>query len=328
MRIAVVIGSPLRYSAQGRTGACLLHEAHRRGHEVFCLEPESISKLGGPLVGEAFDLAFPPTQDIGTFWRRLQLRAAGRRTVALELEGLDALIWRRDPPLNREAARLLARLADTVTCLNDPRALLSWSSKAQAPERFGHLMPPAKVATTWEELREALEEIPGTLYLKPLEEAGGRGIVRLAAAERHLLERKLAAEPLLTGSIVSGAGLLVQQEVRGHSPGDVRVLCLDGRVLGAMRRIPRAGEFRANVSQGARVAPARLSAGSVSRWEAVAEELSAEGAALLGLDVVGDWLLEVNVVSPGGIPSLNALYGLRLERDVLSWIERKAKAAL
>ncbi len=188
-------------------------------------------------------------------------------------------------------------------------------------------MPPSKVVASRDELLKALEEIPGNLYLKPLEEAGGRGVVRLKAAERPLLDRKLAAEPLLAGSLEAGPGLLVQQEVRSAAPGDVRLLCLDGRVLGAMRRIPKAGDFRANVSQGARVVPARLSSEALRRWEAVSEELSAEGAVFSGLDVVGERLIEVNVVSPAGIPRLNALYGLRLEREVLSWLERKTKTA-
>ena len=108
--------------------------------------------------------------------------------------------------------------------------------------------------------------------------------------------------------------------------GDVRILCLEGRLLGAMRRIPPAGEFRANVAMGAQVAPVELSTSARGRWEALASELAAEGLAFIGLDVIGPWLIEVNVVSPGGIPRLNAMLGLRLEREVLEWLERQVEA--
>jgi glutathione synthase len=324
MRLAVVIGSPLRYSAWGRTGACLLHEAHRRGHKLWCLTPDAIYEEGRRLLGDVYDVTFPVTEDVGTFWRRLQVQVAVSRPVAVELEGADALLWRKDPPLHRRAARCLSSLSDRIPSMNDPRALLLWASKARALERFGHLMPPSTLVTDETELRGAVDDIPGALIVKPLEEAGGRGVIRLRVAERPYLARRVAAEPLLASNLAAGAGLIVQQEVRGPVPGDLRLLCLDGRVMGAFRRVPGRGEFRANVSAGARVAPARPSQETLGRCEAVASELAREGLPLVGLDVVGRWLLEVNVISPGGIPRLNALLGRRLERDVLAWIEGRA----
>lgn len=327
MRLAVVIGSPLNYSAWGRTGASLLHEAHLRGHGLWCLRPEAITEREGRVVGEAYDAGFPPTHDLGTFWRRLQHRVAYRPPISVDLGGADALLWRKDPPLHREAARLLARLSGKVPSMNDPGSLLLWASKARALERFGHLMPPSALAGSEGELLRAAGRIPGALIVKPLEEAGGRGVVRLSPAERPQLAQRVAAEPLLARSLASGAGLLVQQEVRGLVPGDIRLLCLEGRVLGALRRIPMRGDFRANVSAGARVAPAGLSAEALERWEAVARQLAREGLNLVGLDVVSGWLLEVNVVSPGGIPRMNALMGLRLERQVLDWLEGRAEAS-
>ncbi|MFQ5893018.1 MAG: hypothetical protein ACE5H5_01770 [Nitrospinota bacterium] len=326
MRLAVVMASLLRFPAGRRTGACLLHEAHRRGHRIWCLPPEAISEEGGELVGLAHDAAVPPTADVETFWRRLQARMDARPPVRLALETLEAILWRKDPPLHREAAKRLARLAGTIPCLNDPRALLRWASKASVLKRLGHLMPPSAVVTSPEELRGAAASITGAVIVKPLEGKGGGGVIRVAAGDRSRLADRVAAEPALAESLTAGPGVLLQQEVHGPLPGDVRILCLDGRMLGAMRRIPRAGEFRANVAQGARVAPAKLAAADRARWEAVARELADEGLALVGLDVVGPWLIEVNVVTPAGIPRLNALVGRRLERDVLEWLERAADA--
>ena len=324
MKLAIVIGSPHRYPPFGRTGPCLMHEAHMRGNRVWCFQPEALREKDGRPVAQAHELSFPPTADLGTFWRRLQLKVLSRPPATLDLRGLDALIWRKDPPLDRRAALLLSPLAERAACLNDPRSLLAWGSKGRAVERFGHLMPPSVVAGSLEELLEAAEKLSGPLIVKPLEGHGGKGVVRLRPGERRALERRVASEPALARSLACGQGVLLQREVRGPAAGDLRILCLDGRVLGAMRRIPNVGEFRASVALGARVAPARLSAGAKSRWEAVAGELAAEGLYLVGLDVVGDRLLEANVVSPAGIPRMNALGGVRLEREVLDWLERRA----
>ncbi len=326
MRLAVVMSSPILFPADRRTGACLLHAAHLRGHRLWCLPPETISEEAGGLVGLAYDVDFPITNNLGIFWRRLQARVASRPPVPLDLKTLDALMWRKDPPIHRGAAELLARLAGTIPCLNDPRALLRWASKAAVVERFGHLMPPSAVISSSRGLGKAASSIPGSLIVKPLEGRGGLGITRVPADERSRLESLIAAEPALAESLTSGQGVLLQQEVHGPMPGDVRILCLEGRLLGAMRRIPPAGEFRANVAMGAQVAPVELSTSARGRWEALASELAAEGLAFIGLDVIGPWLIEVNVVSPGGIPRLNAMLGLRLEREVLDWLERQVEA--
>ncbi len=326
MQIAFVIGSPHRYAALGRTGACLIHEAHRRGGLPWVVPPETIDRDGHRLVGWAHAADFPRTEDLGTFWRRLQARVLSRRPVPVDLGELDALVWRKDPPLDRRAAGRLASLKGRLPCLNDPAALLSWSSKVRALERLGHLMPPSRVATTRVELRRALRDLPGPVIIKPLEDGGGRGVVRLSTEDRPRLDALLGAEPPLGLGLDSGGGVLVQREVRGRVPGDVRLLSLEGRILGAMRRVPRRGEFRANVAAGARVAPAELSRAAVERWEDVARTLSGEGLYLVGLDVIDGWLIEVNAVSPAGIPRLNALLGRRLEREVLDWLEGRLAA--
>lgn len=326
MKLAVIMSPPLRFSAYGRTGACLIHEAHLRGHELWCLTPEDVTEQNDRLIGRGYCIDFTSTADLGTFWRRLQLLVITRPKVAVDLRNVDAILWRKDPPLNRKAAKLLSTLVGDVHCFNDPRALLAWATKSKALKRFGHLMPPSVVVKTMDSLLRTASSIPGSLVIKPVEERGGRGVIRVHSLNRTQLKKKIEEEPLLAGGLTSGAGLVVQQEVRATQAGDVRILCLEGRVLGAMRRIPQARDFRANVSAGARVAPASLSSMALDRWEAVARVLAEEGLAFVGLDVIGRWLIEINVLSPGGIPRLNSLFGLRLQRDVLSCMERRVES--
>ena len=90
MRLAVVMSSPILFPADRRTGACLLHAAHLRGHRLWCLPPETISEEAGGLVGLAYDVDFPIKNDLGIFWRRLQARVASRPPVPLDIKTLDA----------------------------------------------------------------------------------------------------------------------------------------------------------------------------------------------------------------------------------------------
>lgn len=290
------------------------------------MEPEDVADINGRLMGRGYCIGFTSTVDLGTFWRRLQLLVTAGPKIDVDLKSLDTILWRKDPPLNRRAAKLLSTLAGDVHCFNDPRALLTWASKSKALERFRNLMPPSAVVRSIDSLLRAASSIAGGLVIKPVDERGGRGVIRVHSLNKAQLEKKVGAEPLLAKCLTSGSGLIVQQEVRGTEAGDVRLLCLEGRVLGAMRRIPMAGDFRANVSAGARVAPASLSSSVLSRWEAVAGELAEEGLPFVGLDVMGRWLIEVNVLSPGGIPRLNSLFGLRLQRDVLDSMERRVES--
>jgi glutathione synthase len=327
MRLSFVMAPPHLFPAEGRTVALLLFEAHRRGHRLWCIPPGTIEWQESHLVGYGYEADFPPTGDLGTFWKRLQIRSSSRPPVRVELDGMDAVVWRKDPPLYRPAAHSLVPLAEEIPCLNDPRALIQWSSKATAWERLSELMPPSVVVRSLRELKRASGSIPGPVVVKPLEGCKGEGVIRVPAWDRPSLEERVLVEPLLARSLTQGPGVLIQQEVQGHAGGDVRILCLGGRLLGAMRRIPTRGEFRSNVARGGRVAPMELSPQARSRWEALAAQLAKEGLFFVALDVIGEWLIEVNVVSPGGIPRLNSLLGCRLERRILEWLELRAKGA-
>jgi glutathione synthase len=108
-----------------------------------------------------------------------------------------------------------------------------------------------------------------------------------------------------------------------QSGGDVRILLLDGEILGAMRRKPRAGDFRTNIHAGARAYKHEVTEAEKEICSAIKDKLAEDGLYFVGIDLIGDKLVEVNCVSPGGIPRINRLDKVKLEATVIDFIEKK-----
>jgi glutathione synthase len=113
---------------------------------------------------------------------------------------------------------------------------------------------------------------------------------------------------------------------RVKTQGDVRILLLNGEILGAMRRIPAEGDFRTNIHAGATPAKHEITDSDRRICRTVAPRLKADGLYFVGIDIIGDKLVEINVVSPGGIPRINALEDLRLEGRVIDFVEEQVAA--
>ena len=108
--------------------------------------------------------------------------------------------------------------------------------------------------------------------------------------------------------------------------GDVRIPLLNGEIMGAMRRKPRKGDFRTNIHAGARALKHELTDVEKDICNTIKDKLIEDGLYFVGLDIIGDRLVEINCVSPGGIPRINRLNGVRLEAEVIDFIEEKVKS--
>ena len=237
----------------------------------------------------------------------------------------DAVFIRKDPPFNQEylhATLLLDSAAGDcavggrrpVRMVNPPHVLRSVNEKLY-PLRFPSCAPKTCVTRRVQALQEFLVEVDGSMVVKPLDECSGRGVIRLNRDETSLISslRRVTDE--------EQTFVMAQEFLPDVHQGDVRVLMLDGEILGAMRRIPAEGDFRANMHRGASIAPAQLTAAQRALCRRLGPELHGEHIYLAGLDLVGDRLLEVNVTSPAGIPEINRLAGVNLERRVIDWLE-------
>jgi glutathione synthase len=301
-------------TAKDSTLAMLL-EAQRRGHSLHYLEQGDLALRGGAPWARLAPLS---VRDDSQHWHTLG-QAQWR-----DLRELDVVLMRKDPPVDAQfiydTMVLEAAQRGGVCVVNDPRALRDCNEKLFALE-FPACIAPTLVARDPAELRKFTAE-HGEVVLKPLDGMGGRGIFRVRAGDSNL---NSMLETLLGGDS-HGLGqqlVIAQKYIPEISAGDKRILVIDGEpVPYALARIPQGDEFRGNLAAGGRGEGVPLS--DHDRWivAQVAPELCRRGLLFVGLDVIGDYLTEINITSPTCIRELDAQFGLNIADQLFDVIER------
>ena len=295
--------------AKDSTFAMLL-EAQRRGHRLQYVLPGGLSMAGG--LARAL-VAPLKVRDDASDW--FELGAASHRGFGPG----DVVLMRTDPPVDADYihdTQILdaARLAG-ANVVNDPRGLRDLNEKLAAL-LFPQCCPPTLVSREAAALKDFVAE-HGQAVLKPLDGMGGRSIFRAAAGEPNL---NVILETLTDG----GRHLaMAQRYLPEISEGDKRILLIDGVPVDyCLARIPQGDEFRGNLAAGGRGEGRPLS--ERDRWIAaqVGPEMVRRGMRFVGLDVIGDWLTEVNVTSPTCIRELDAQFGLNIAGLLFDAIER------
>jgi len=327
VRIAFLMDDPARIAAPALdTTLHVVREAHRRGHETLVLFPRNLTVRSNEVQAFVQRVVSPVGADVAAFTAALSYQK-GMEPIA----ALDVLFYRADPPPDPRTLSFLDLVRDDVLLVNGVDGLRRWSNKfyplmfrSVVPSDGTPIIPETHISKNRKYLRRILEESPHRyVVLKPLAGHGGRGVIVLdRQAPRNidsLLDYYIGEDPQQNY-------VVLQEYLPDAESGDVRVLVLDGEPIGAMRRIPAAGDYRANVHAGARVAPYALTARDREVIAAIRPRLRADGLYFVGLDLIGGRLVEVNVVSPGGIPRINALDGVRLEERVVDFLERATAA--
>ncbi len=294
----------------------MLLEAQRRGHALHYFEQGDLALRDGA-----------PWAHIAP----LQVREDARQWFTLaqpqwrDLREMDVVLMRKDPPVDAQFIYDTMVLQEAqrggVTVVNDPRSLRDCNEKLFALE-FPQCIAPALVARDAAELRRFVSE-HGEVVLKPLDGMGGRGIFRVKAGDSNL---NSMLETLLGGD-AHGAGrqlAIAQKYIPEIVAGDKRILVIDGEpVPYALARIPQGDEFRGNLAAGGRGEGVELS--ERDRWivAQVSPELRRRGLLFVGLDVIGDYLTEINVTSPTCIRELDAQYGLNIAGQLFDVIEQQ-----
>ena len=297
--------------AKDSTFAMLL-EAQRRGHRLHYVLPGGLSMDSGRARAMAAPLS---VRDDASDW--YELGTPSHRDFAAG----DVVLMRTDPPVDADYihdTQILdaARMAG-ANVVNDPRGLRDLNEKLAAL-LFPQCCPPTLV-TRDAAARKAFVAEHGQAVLKPLDGMGGRSIFRAAAGESNL---NVILETLTDG----GRHLaMAQRYLPEITEGDKRILLIDGVPVDyCLARIPQGDEFRGNLAAGGRGEGRPL--GERDRWIAaqVGPEMVRRGMRFVGLDVIGDWLTEVNVTSPTCIRELDAQFGLNIAGLLFDAIERGA----
>ncbi|HET6546425.1 MAG TPA: glutathione synthase [Rhodanobacteraceae bacterium] len=235
-----------------------------------------------------------------------------------DLTHVDVVLARKDPPVDAQfiydTQVLELAAAAGVRVINDPRGLRDANEKLFAL-RFPQCCAPTLVARDAESIRHFVAE-HGEVVLKPLDGMGGRGIFRSRRGDPNL-------NVILETLLVDGSRFAIAQRfIPEISAGDKRILLIDGEpVPFALARIPQGDDFRGNLAAGGKGVGVEL--GERDRWIAaeVGPELRRRGLVLVGLDVIGDFLTEVNVTSPTGIRELDSAFGINIAGRLFDRIE-------
>ena len=297
------------------TSFAMLLEAQRRGHTLYYMEQGDLALRDGAPFARLVPLAV--AEEAGRWF------TLGKHQWR-DLRELDVVLMRKDPPVDAQfiydTMVLEAAQRGGVQVINDPRALRDCNEKLFALQ-FPQCIVPTLVARDPGELRRFVAE-HREVVLKPLDGMGGRGIFKLKAGDSNLnsmLETLLAGGPHGEGRQFT----IAQKFIPAISAGDKRILLVDGEpVPYALARIPQGDEFRGNLAAGGRGEGVPLS--ERDRWIAaqVAPELRRRGLRFVGLDVIGDYLTEINVTSPTCVRELDHQFGLNIAGQLFDAIEK------
>jgi len=295
--------------AKDSTFAMLL-EAARRGHRLHYVRPGGLSVRDGEALVE---LASLEVRDDPADW--FSLGAFTRRAFRPG----DVVLMRRDPPVDSEYIHdtQLLGLAQRAGAMvvNDPQGLRDYNEKLAAL-LFPECCPPTLVSRDPAMLKAFVAE-HGEAVIKPLDGMGGRSIFRAAAGDPNL-------NVILETLVGDGRLAMAQRWLPEIAEGDKRILLVDGEPVDySLARIPQGDEFRGNLAAGGRGEGRPLS--ERDRWIAarVGPEMKARGMLFVGLDVIGDWLTEVNVTSPTCIRELDKQFGLNIAGRLFDAIEKR-----
>ena len=294
------------------TTFAFLQGAQRRGHENFHAELAGVYVGKGEVRARARRIFVADSAPFVTLENTFQ---------DLSVAEIGAVLIRKDPPFDQaylHTTLLLERARGKTLLVNDPRGLRDANEKLYALH-FPEFIPRTMVSANREHLLGFTAEVGGKAVIKPLDGAGGYGVLALSTGDQN-------ARAIVDMLTHEGRQLaIVQEYLPAVREGDKRVLLLDGEVLGAILRIPRPDDLRSNIHVGGDVAPAELTKAELAMVEAMAPRLKADGLVFVGLDVIGERLTEVNVTSPTGIQQLARFTGSRPEEKVIAWIEAHAR---
>ena len=287
----------------------MLLEAQRRGHELLYMETADLSIKDGVAMGHMRNLS---VRDNNDDWFTLG------ESMHCELAALDILLMRKDPPFNMDYVYMtyildLARIAG-VSVVNRPQALRDANEKVFITQ-FPQCCVPALITRSSSEIKDFVVD-HGLSVVKPLDGMGGESIFQVRPDDPNLnviLETITDKEREL---------VMVQRYIPEISQGDKRILVVNGEpVPYALARIPGEGDFRGNLAKGGTGKGIALTERDYWIVSQVAPELKRRGIVFAGLDVIGDWLTEINVTSPTCIRELDGEFGLNIAADLFDALE-------
>jgi glutathione synthase len=293
LRIAVQMDPIEGINIASDTTFLLMMAAQRRGHALWVYEPRHLSLENGKVSARARSVTLKPVQGE---------HAALQDYTILDLSrDVDVVLMRQDPPFDIAyitATYLLERIHPKTFVVNNPRSVRDCPEKLFATE-FPDLQPPTLVSADPVALHDFFER-HGDCILKPLHGAAGSGVIKLKANDPNLdalieIQTSVTREPLV-----------LQKFIPAVSEGDKRIIMIAGEIAGAINRVPLKGAVRSNLRVGGQAQAVSLTPRDREICARLSPVLKDKQLMFIGLDVIGDYLTEINVTSPTGAAQLKA----------------------
>jgi len=315
MRVLFIVDPLERLQLAGDTSYALMLEAQRRDHEVWTCCTENLALEHDDPVAEAqltnVSLASQPSEAFSCEER-----------APIPLEAFDLVLMRKDPPvdINYLHATWLLDLAKAKTLVvNDPSGIRELNEHL-AVLRFPELIPPTIVTRSARRLQAFLREQGGAIVVKPVDGFAGLGVFLVRAGDPN------TSSIFETATEAGRRWTMAQKYIPDVVKGDKRILLVDGEPVGALLRVPQEAEARGNLHIGGRPVKTELDDNDHAIIRAVAPVLAQHGQLLVGLDVIGGKLTEINVTSPTGVRHIENLEHRNVAAQILDALERKAAA--
>jgi len=296
----------------GDSTFALALEAEARGHRLWHYGPQDLSFRDGRVTARTRPL---------TVRRQVGDHFTLGSAETLDLAEVDVVLMRQDPPFDMgyiTATHILDHIHPQTLVVNDPTEVRN------APEklfvcRWPELMPPTLISADIAEIK-AFRAEHKDIIVKPLFGNGGAGVFHIKPDDENL---NVVLE--MFGAI-SREPLMIQRYLPEIREGDKRIILVDGEAMGAINRIPAAGEARSNMHVGGKPMATDLTPREREICATIGPELRARGLIFVGIDVIGGYLTEINVTSPTGLQEIARLGGPRLEVALWDAIERRLTA--
>jgi glutathione synthase len=310
LKVAVQMDPIERVNIDTDTTFLAMLEAQRRGHRMWVYEPDKLSMEEGRVFARARTVTVKSER--GAHYE------AGEPALIDLARDIDVVLMRQDPPFDMayiSATHILERIHPDTLVVNDPFHVRN------APEKlfvthFDGLMPPTLITSSAEAVGDFRAEHKD-IIVKPLYGNGGAGVFHITPDDENLnalleMFTQMFREPII-----------VQKYLPEVRQGDKRIILVDGKPVGAINRVPAAGESRSNMHAGGTPLASTLTRRERDICEAIGPALEERGLIFVGIDVIGDYLTEINVTSPTGIQEINRFDGVKIEADIWDAIERR-----
>ncbi len=287
----------------------IMEEAQARGHSLFYYTPDKLVFQEGRVTAKGWPVTVQRVH--GDHFRLGD-------EIEVDLSDFDVLWLRQDPPFDMgyiTTTHILDMIHPDTLVVNDPFWVRNYPEKLLVLN-FPDLTPPTMIARDLETLKE-FRARHGDVILKPLYGNGGAGVFKLSQGDSNLA----SLHEMFAG--INREPLIMQKFLPDVSKGDKRVILVDGEPVGAINRVPAAGETRSNMHVGGRPEKVDLTERDLEICAAIGPLLREKGQVFVGIDVIGDWLTEINVTSPTGLQELERFEGTNVTAKIWKAIEAR-----